>query len=115
MFATVVGFHCKSHASKGVIELAVLKAFLRVLLEVLAFGLLLAVKLSFGILLVHALVYGTHKQAHNQTQLTSRAKKEERQRTNERRGKGGCFRDYFEWHEGIVIRKLRVKSGVDPD
>ena len=49
------------HASKGGIELAVLKAFREVLLEVLSF--------RFGVAelaLVHTVIYDVHKQARNQ-------------------------------------------------
>ena len=58
------------HASKGEIELAVLKAFREVLIEVLSFGFgvahLLAVLLVDGFSLVHTVIYDAHKQAHNQ-------------------------------------------------
>ena len=63
------------HASKGRIELAVLKAFREVLIEVLSFGFgvavlvlvhLLAVLLVDGFSLVHTVIYDAHKQAHNQ-------------------------------------------------
>ena len=63
------------HASKGGIELAVLKAFREVLLEVLSFGFgvaelalvhLLAVLLVDGFSLIHTMIYDAHKQAHNQ-------------------------------------------------
>ena len=62
------------HASKGGIELAVLKAFREVLIEVLSFGFgvavlvlthLLAVLLVDGFFLLHTVVYSAHKQAHN--------------------------------------------------
>ena len=62
------------HASKGGIELAVLKAFREVLIEVLSFGFgvavlvlvhLLAVLLIDGFSLVHTVIYDAHKQAHN--------------------------------------------------
>ena len=57
------------------IELAVLKAFREVLIEVLSFGFgvielvlihLLAVLLVDGFSLVHTVIYNAHKQAHNQ-------------------------------------------------
>ena len=60
---------------RGGIELAVLKAFREVLIEVLSFGFgvtelvlvhLLAVLLVEGFSLVHSLIYDAHKQAHNQ-------------------------------------------------
>jgi hypothetical protein len=63
------------HASKGGIELAVLKAFREVLIEVLSFGFgvaelvlihLLTVLLVDGFSLVHTVIYDAHKQAHNQ-------------------------------------------------
>ena len=63
------------HASKDGIELAVLKAFREVLIEVLSFGFgvaglvlvhLLAVLLVDGFSLVHTMIYDAHKQAHNQ-------------------------------------------------
>jgi len=63
------------HASKGGIELAVLKAFREVLIEVRLFGFgvaklvlvhLLAVLLVDGFSLVHTVIYDAHKQAHNQ-------------------------------------------------
>ena len=63
------------HASKGGIELAVLKDFREVLIEVLSFGFgvaelvlvrLLAVLLVDGFSLVHTVIYDAHKQAHNQ-------------------------------------------------
>ena len=60
------------HASKDGIELAVLKAFREVLIEVLSFGVaelvlahLLAVLLVDGFSLVHTVIYDAHKQAHN--------------------------------------------------
>ena len=62
------------HASKGGIELAVLKAFREVLIEVPSFGFgvtelvlvhLLAVLLVDGFSLVHTVIYDAHKQAHN--------------------------------------------------
>ena len=58
------------HASKGGIELAVFKAFRKVLLEVLSFGFgvaelvlvrLLAVLLVDGFSLVHAVIYDAYK------------------------------------------------------
>ena len=61
----------QKHASKDGIELAVFKAFG----EVLSFGLgiaelilvlLLTVWLADGLSFVHSVVYGAHKQAHNQ-------------------------------------------------
>ena len=63
------------HASKDGIELAVLKAFRKVLIEVLSFGFgvtelvlvcLLIVLLVDGFSLVHTVIYAAHKQAHNQ-------------------------------------------------
>ena len=63
------------HASKGGIELVVLKAFREVPIEVLSFGFgvaelflvhLLTVLLVDGFSLVHTVIYDTHKQAHNQ-------------------------------------------------
>ena len=63
------------HASKDGIELAILKAFREVLIEVLSFGFgiavlvlvhLLAVLLVDGSSLVHTVIYDAHKQAHNQ-------------------------------------------------
>src|SRR6185295_13746713 len=63
------------HASKDEIELAVLKAFREVLIEVLYFGFgvaelvlvhLLAVLLVDEFSLVHTVIYDAHKQAHNQ-------------------------------------------------
>ena len=63
------------YASKGGIELAVLKAFREVLIEVLSFGLgvaelvlvrLLAVLLVDGLSFVHTVIYDVYKQAHNQ-------------------------------------------------
>ena len=54
------------HASKDEIELAVLKAFREVLIEVLSFGFGLAVLVVDGFFLVHTVVYSAHKQAHNQ-------------------------------------------------
>ena len=63
------------HASKDGIELAVLKAFREVLIEVLSFGFrvavlvlarLLAVLLVDGFSLVHTVIYDAHKQPHNQ-------------------------------------------------
>ena len=65
------------HASKDGIELAVLKAFREVLIEVLSFGFgvavlvlahLLAVLLVDGFSLVHTVIYDAFKQAHNQEQ-----------------------------------------------
>ena len=63
------------YASKGGIELAVLKAFLEVLIEVLSLRFevtelvlvhLLTVLLVDGFSLVHTVIYDAHKQAHNQ-------------------------------------------------
>ena len=63
------------YASKDWIELAVLKAFRKVLIEVLSFGFrvaelvlvhLLAVLLVDGFSLIHTVIYDAHKQAHNQ-------------------------------------------------
>ena len=60
--------------SKDEIELAVLKAFWEVLIEVLSFGFgvaklvlahLLAVLLVDGFCLVHTVIYDAHQQAHN--------------------------------------------------
>ena len=60
--------------SKDEIELAVLKAFCEVLIEVLPFGFgvaelvlvrLLAVLLVDGLSLVHTVIYDAHKQTHN--------------------------------------------------
>ena len=62
------------HASNDGIELAILKAFREVLIEVLSFGFgvavlvlvhLLAVLLVDGFSLVHTVIYDAHKQAHN--------------------------------------------------
>jgi len=62
-------------ASKDEIELAVLKAFREVLIEVLSFGFgvaelvlahLLVVLLVDGFSLVHTVIYDAHKKAHNQ-------------------------------------------------
>ena len=62
------------HASKDGIELAVFKAFREVLIEVMSFGLgvavlvlvhLLAILLVDGLSLVHSVIYDAHKQAHN--------------------------------------------------
>ena len=58
------------HASKDGIELAVLKAFREVLIEVLSFGFrvahLLAVLLVDGFSFVHTVIYDAYKQTHNQ-------------------------------------------------
>ena len=63
------------HASKDEIELAVLKAFREVLIEVLSFGFgatelvlvrWLAVLLVNGLSFVHTVVYDAYKQTHNQ-------------------------------------------------
>ena len=63
------------YASKGGIELAIFIAFREVLIEVLSFEFrvaelflvhLLAVLLVDGFSLVHTVIYGAHKQAHNQ-------------------------------------------------
>ena len=63
------------HASKSGIELAVLKAFREVLIEVLSFVFrvavlvlvhLLEVLLVDGFSLVHTVIYDAHKQARNQ-------------------------------------------------
>src|SRR6185369_16450423 len=63
------------YASKDEIELAVLKAFREVLIEVLSFGFgvaaqvlvrLLAVLLIDWFSLVHTVIYDAHKQSHNQ-------------------------------------------------
>ena len=51
--------------SKDEIELAVLKAFREVLIEVLSFGFGVAVLLVDGFFLGHSVVYGAHKQTHN--------------------------------------------------
>ena len=61
--------------SKDEIELAVLKAFREVLIDVLSFGFgvtelvlahLLTVLLIDGLSLIHTVIYDAHKQAHNQ-------------------------------------------------
>ena len=63
------------YASKDGIELAVLKAFWEVLIEVLSFGFgfgvaelvhvhLLTVLLVDGFFLIHTMIYDAHKQAH---------------------------------------------------
>ena len=63
------------YASKGGIELAILKVFREVLIEVLSFGFgvavlvlihLLVVLLVDGFSHVHTVIYDAHKQAHNQ-------------------------------------------------
>ena len=63
------------HASKGGIELVVLKVFREVLIEVLSFGFgvaelvlvhLLAVLLVDRFSLVHTVIYDVYKQTHNQ-------------------------------------------------
>ena len=63
------------HASKDGIELAILKAFRQVLIEVLSFGFgvaelvlirLLAVLLVDGFSLIHTVIYDAYKQTHNQ-------------------------------------------------
>ena len=63
------------YVSKDGIELAVHKVFWEVLIEVLSFGFgvavlvlkhLLAVLLVDGLFLGHSVIYGAHKQAHNQ-------------------------------------------------
>ena len=63
------------HESKGGIELAVLKAFREVLIEVLSFGFgvtelvlvhLLAVLLVDRFSLIHTVIYDANKQTHNQ-------------------------------------------------
>jgi len=48
------------YASKGEIELAVFKAFLKLLLGVWVFGLQLAVLLFFGLSFSHTRIYDTH-------------------------------------------------------
>jgi len=53
------------YASKNEIELAVLKAFREVLIEVLSFKFGVAVLLIDGFFLVHTVAYSAHKQAHN--------------------------------------------------
>ena len=72
-----IGCVCKTgtkYASKGGIELAVLKAFREVLIDVLSFWFgvaelvlvhLLTVVLVDGFSLVHTMIYNAHKQAHN--------------------------------------------------
>ena len=66
------------HASKGRIELDVLKVFREVLIDVLSFRFgvvvlvlanLLVVLLVDGFSLVHTVIYGTHKQAHNKKRI----------------------------------------------
>ena len=60
------------YASKGGIELAVLKAFREVLIEVLSFGfrvaelVLVHLLLVDGLSLVHTVIYDVYKQTHNQ-------------------------------------------------
>ena len=56
----------RKHASKDEIELAVFKAFREVLIEVLSFGLGVAVLLVDGLSLVHTAIYDAYKQTHNQ-------------------------------------------------
>ena len=59
------------HASKDGIELAVLKAFQEVLIEVLSFGfgvaelVLVHLLLVDGLSLIHTVIYDAHKQAYN--------------------------------------------------
>ena len=64
----------QKHASKGGIELAVFKAFGKVLVEALSFGLgvtelvlvrLLIVLLVDGLSFVYTVIYGIYKQTHN--------------------------------------------------
>ena len=60
------------HASKDEIELAVLKAFREVLIEVLSFGfgvtelVLVHLLLVDGFSLIHNVIYDVYKQTHNQ-------------------------------------------------
>ena len=60
------------HASKGGIELAVLKAFREVLIEILSFGfgvaelVLVHLLLVDGLSLIHTVIYDARKQSHNQ-------------------------------------------------
>ena len=63
------------YASKDEIDLAVLKVFREVLIEVLSFGFrvaelvfvrLLSVLLVDGFFFIHTVIYDAHKQAHNQ-------------------------------------------------
>ena len=54
------------HASKDEIELVIFEAFLKLLLGIWVLGLRLAALLFFGLSFSHTVVYGTHKQAHNQ-------------------------------------------------
>ena len=63
------------YASNGGIELAVLKSFREVLIEVLSFGFGVAVLVLIHLLvvllvdrfsLIHTAIYDAHKQAHNQ-------------------------------------------------
>ena len=60
------------HASKGGIELAVLKAFREVLIDVLSFGIgvaelvLVHLLLVYGLSLVHTVIYDVYKQTNNQ-------------------------------------------------
>ena len=59
------------HASKGGTELAVLKSFREVLIDVLSFGIgvaelvLIHVLLVDGLSLVHTVIYDVYKQTHN--------------------------------------------------
>ena len=60
------------HASKDEIELAILKAFREVLIEVLSFGfgvtelVLVHSLLVSGLSLIHTVIYDVYKQTHNQ-------------------------------------------------
>ena len=65
----------RKYASKGRIELVVLKSFREVLVDVLSFGFgvaklvlvhLLAVLLIDGFSLIHTVIYDAHKQTQNQ-------------------------------------------------
>jgi hypothetical protein len=61
----------QKHASKGGIELAIIKCLWEVLIEALSLGfgvaeLVLARLITVGTLLVHSVSYDANKQAHNQ-------------------------------------------------
>ena len=61
------------YASKSEIELAVFKAFLKLLLGVWVFGLRIAVLLFFGLSFSHTRIYDTHTQSIHQSRKETKS------------------------------------------
>ena len=109
------------HASKGRIELVVLKAFREVLLEALSFGFgvaelvlvhLLAVLLVDGLSFVHTVIYDAYKQAHNQEKeikVLSLSSNQEKFRYEDRRN---IFRRFSNDKAKIMLEMVWLSFGI---